>query len=91
MVSRLFGIFKRRQEDDDCDQIRDMSSDYIDGELSEASVATVNGHILKCGPCNSFLNTLRATVGLLRSTPKEEPPSDFKQRLRDRLDKERGS
>ena len=89
MVSRLFGIFKGMRSDDDCDEIRAMSSEYIDGELSESGAATVNGHIGKCGPCNSFINTLRATVGLLRSTPKEQPPSDFKQRLQDRLDQER--
>ncbi|MCH7800221.1 MAG: zf-HC2 domain-containing protein [Chloroflexi bacterium] len=66
-----------------------MSSDYIDGELSEARAATVSSHILNCGPCRSFINTLRATVKLLRSTPKEVPPSDYKQRLQERLNEER--
>ena len=77
--------------DDDCEEFRNMSSDYIDGELSEARAATVSSHILNCGPCRTFINTLRATVSLLRSTAKEEPPSGFKQRLRDRLDQGRGN
>ena len=77
--------------DDDCDEVRGTSSDYIDGELSEAGTAKVRAHILKCGPCEAFINTLRATVSLLRSTAKEEPPSGFKQRLRDRLDQGRGN
>jgi anti-sigma factor RsiW len=76
---------------DDCEEVRGMSSDYIDGELNTAKVSNVNSHILKCGPCDAFIKTLRATVSLLRSTPKQQPPSDFKQRLRDRLDQEQNN
>jgi len=76
---------------DDCEEVRGMSSDYIDGELNKPEVAKVRTHILNCGPCDTFINTLRATVGLLRSTPKQQPPSDFKQRIRDRLDQEQNN
>mgnify|MGYP000055910903 FL=1 len=63
-----------------------MSSDYLDGELSQCGAATVSRNILKCGPCASFINTLQATVSLLRSTPKEKPSPDFKQRIREQLE-----
>ncbi|MAP40172.1 MAG: hypothetical protein CL879_11225 [Dehalococcoidia bacterium] len=85
VVSRLFGIFKGMRSDDDCDEVRGMSSDYIDG------AATVSRHILKCGHCASFINTLQVTVGILRSPLKENSTPDFKQRIREQLNRERGN
>ena len=38
-----------------------------------------------------IVNTLHATVGLLRSTPKEKPSPDFKQRIREQVNRERGN
>ena len=91
MVSQLFGIFNGMRSDDDCDEVRGMSCDYLDGKLGQCGAATVSRHILKCGPCASFANTLHATVGLLRSTPKEKPSPDFKQRIREQVNRERGN
>ena len=54
MVSQLFGIFNGMRSDDDCDEVRGMSSDYLDGELGQCGAATVSRHILKCGPCASL-------------------------------------
>ena len=79
------------RSDDDCDEVRGMSSDYIDGALSQNGAATVSRHILKCGHCASFINTLQVTVGILRSPLKEKPTRDFKQRIREQLNRERGN
>ncbi len=80
---RLFDIFKRK--DLDCGDVRAASSDFIDGDVSDRERARIAFHLERCGPCRSFINTLRATVNLLRSTPAPEPPKDFKQRIRDSL------
>ncbi len=85
MVSRLIRMFGRRDRDLDCNDVREHSSNYIDEELADETAKKIREHISWCGPCNSFINTLVATVGLLRSTPKEEPPSDFKDRIRKHL------
>ncbi len=74
MVSRFLRIFSRMGGDDDCREVRNLSSDYIDDELDSASKERVTDHLRRCGPCNAFVNTLRATVNILRSTPKSEAP-----------------
>jgi anti-sigma factor (TIGR02949 family) len=84
MVSRLIGIFRRKQ-DADCQEVHDLSSDFIDEEMDDTSVTRMRSHLDKCPPCRAFVNSLKATVNLLRSTPKNEAPPDFRQRVRDNL------
>ena len=84
MVSWIIGIFKRREEPD-CQHVRDLSSDYIDGELDEVMVEKVGSHLGWCAPCNAFVNTLRATVELLRASPKRRAPDSLRDRLRETL------
>lgn len=90
MVSRLLGLFKGRRDDADCHEVRQLSSDYIDGDLRDADVKRVNRHLEWCPPCNAFIETLRATVNMLRNTPKREAPEDFRQRVREAIEDERG-
>ncbi len=85
MAPRLFNIFKRREPELDCEHVHDMSSDFIDDDLTEEAKQNLASHLEWCPPCNAFINTLRATVGRLRSTPKEVPPDDFKERVRESI------
>ena len=82
MVTRLIGLFRRRNQEADCREVRTLSSDYIDEELEQAEAERVSRHLEWCSPCNWFVETLRATVKMLRATPKREAPSDFRQRVR---------
>ncbi len=91
MVSRFFGMFKRNRLDDDCREVRERSSDLVDGDIDEPSERRIRGHIGRCGPCNAFMNTLRATVGLLRSTPKEEPSEGFRARVLENIRRDQNS
>lgn len=84
---RFFNIFKRRELD--CQEVRDVSSDFIDGDVSDKQKARIAFHLERCGPCTAFVNTLRATVELLRSAPDAELPAGFKQRIRDSLGDQR--
>jgi hypothetical protein len=88
MVSRLKGIFRRRQPHSGCREVHKLSSDYIDEELDQPTTENLKAHLNRCGPCNSFINTLKATVSLLRSTPRREAPGDFKERIRQRMREE---
>ena len=88
MVSRIIGLFRRRDVEPDCEEVRGLSSDLIDGDLDSAAELRVKSHLEKCGPCNAFVKTLRATVGLLRSSPKRTAPADLKQRIRDNIERE---
>ena len=87
MVSRIIGMFKRKGDDLDCDDVKELSSDYIDEDLKDARVSQMGRHLGWCGPCNAFVKTLRATVGLLRATPKQEAPDGFRDRVRENLRK----
>ena len=78
-------MLMRRDPDPDCEHVREMSSDFIDDDLDEEANQMVVAHLEWCPPCTAFINTLRATVGLLRSTPREAPPVDFKERVRDTI------
>ena len=82
MVSRLTGIFRRQDKEPDCEEVRSLSSDYIDEELDEPTKKRVGSHLSKCGPCDAFMRTLRATVNLLRATPKRDAPDGFRERVR---------
>ena len=88
MVSRLIGMFKRHGMDDDCLEVRDRSSDFVDEDVDDATGQRIRLHIGRCGPCNSFINTLRATVNLLRSTPKKEPTEGFRARVLENIRKD---
>ena len=91
MISRLTGIFRRHDDETDCTELRDLSSDYIDGELDAATSAKVNRHLEWCGPCNAFVNTLRATVAMLRAVPRRDAPDGFRERIRESVAQHRDS
>ena len=93
MVSRFFGMFKRSDGAEDCAdpgciEVREHSSEYIGGELDETAETKISKHVGWCKPCNSFISTLRATVELLRIIPKRKAPSDFRQRIMERIHKD---
>lgn len=70
---------------EDCKRIRELSSDYIDEELSQDMRIMVEEHILVCKRCKIYLNTLRKTIELSKSIPKPSIPEDVSIRLHERL------
>ena len=84
---RFFNIFKRRELD--CPEVREASSDFVDGDVSDKKRARIAFHLERCGPCTAFVNTLKATVDLLRAAPDQELPAGFKQRIKDSLGDQR--
>lgn len=91
MVSRIVGMFKRHRMDDDCLEVRERSSDLVDGDIDDPTEQRIKGHLARCGPCNSFMNTLRATVALLRSTPKKEPSEGFQAKVLENIRRDQKS
>ena len=89
VLSRLFSVFGRGEAD--CDAVRATSSDYIDTDIGERQRARISSHLERCAPCRAFINTMRATVNLLRSAIESEPPDGFEQRVKERIADERQS
>ncbi len=92
-IKMIFRIprFLRRSAETDCTEVRELSSDYIDGELGDRDTGRVRSHLDICPPCRAFVNTLKATVGLLRSSPKRQAPDEFRERLHKAVRKQEGS
>ena len=84
MLSRLLSVF-RRNADVGCADTRNIASDYLDEDVEPDLRRRVRDHLEKCGPCVSFLNTLRATVGLLRNLESTPAPPQFADRVSSKL------
>lgn len=58
-------------------QVEEMLSAYLDGELSPKEQARVEKHLAQCADCAQNLHTLRQTVALLRELPLVAVPRSF--------------
>jgi predicted anti-sigma-YlaC factor YlaD len=58
----------------DCEQARQRVSLQLDGELSPHETLLLERHLGGCSACEAFASGVRASTGLLRSTPLEPTP-----------------
>ena len=91
MIDRFARLFRRERAESECARVRALSSDFIDEELDEESAEKVRAHLKWCDDCEGFFNTLRATIGLLRSSKRQEAPPPLTERIRQRLRREGAS
>lgn len=67
----------------ECQRIRDVTSDYLDGVLPHESAGSTVRHLDECLSCARFLDELRTTVGFLEQLCIEAPlPSSEQKALR---------
>ena len=69
----------------DCIDTRQLSSDYLDENLSPSKLSAIQSHLSNCGPCQAFVDTLASTIGILSRFPRVTLPSSFKQSLMDKI------
>ena len=55
----------------------DLLSLYIDGQLEGPQLGRLESHLATCPSCQADLETLKSTVGLLRSLPSASPMRSF--------------
>lgn len=87
MLSIFRRIFKGGELD--CEDVRQMSSDYIEDQLPPTKLASVQQHLSGCGPCRAFVETLTTTIGLLGRLPRVSVPPSFKENLNSKIRRER--
>jgi len=69
----------------DCEKIRELFSEYIDGVLDKANTDLVEEHLSKCEPCRKELNKLIKMLEILKNLKKEDTPPDFLETLQERI------
>ena len=82
-VRRLFGTRELS-----CDDIVELSSDYVDDEISGSVARRFRRHIDDCTDCNTFVATFRATVMTLRDIPRLAASADLRARVKECIEAE---
>ncbi len=80
-MRRFPRFFRKDKEDLDCEEVRALASDHVDGDLDETSSTRLHAHLGWCGPCQAFISTFSKTVNLLKRIPQESPPPGLKERI----------
>ncbi|HUX88107.1 MAG TPA: zf-HC2 domain-containing protein [Chloroflexota bacterium] len=57
--------------------VHEMLSEYLDGQLDEATRQRVEAHLVTCADCRADYETLRQTVRVLRQLPMRAVPRGF--------------
>ncbi|MXY45673.1 MAG: hypothetical protein F4Y44_01565 [Chloroflexi bacterium] len=79
-IMRLFG---RGVMPPACAEARAYSSEYIDGELTDAELEhRIRLHISGCPLCEAFFRTMRETIAVLHQVPAQTAPAGFTDRVR---------
>ena len=64
-----------------CDDVIQLLTDYIDGELEPDSQSRLDGHFKVCPPCVKFLETFKVTVELTGTFRCEDIPEAVSEKL----------
>ncbi len=88
----MFRPFKKlfHRGEMDCKEVRKLSSDYLEDDVAPAKRSAIHAHLSKCGPCQAFVATLAATIGLLSRLPRVPAPPSFKRSLLERTKRSEG-
>ena len=86
-LERIARLFRRTELD--CTDVRKMSSEYMEGNLSPSLMERFRAHISKCGPCQTFVDSLMSMVGMLTKMPKMSSPPTLNESIMNRIAEER--
>lgn len=86
MIGLLHKLFHRG--DADCNEVRKLSSDYLEEDLTPTKRSAIQAHLSNCGPCRAFVDTLASTIGILSRFPKVAAPPTLHDSVMDRINRE---
>jgi anti-sigma factor RsiW len=69
----------------DHQRAQERLSDYLDGDLSGASLEELEAHLETCTECQAELESLRKTLSVLGGLKPVEPSPDFLQQVNQKL------
>ncbi len=71
----------------DCQDVVELATDLIEGDLDAATAVRVDEHLLVCSGCAEYVDQMRRTAAALRALGRPEHaeplPADLKRRLLD--------
>lgn len=70
----------------DCSRFTELFSGYIDDALDDQASLMLEKHLAVCGTCAEQLRELRACIAALQSLEPIQAPSDFLDRVRQRIE-----
>ena len=65
-----------------CDELRASGSELIDGECSEEMLSRLTAHLNECDDCDTWQDSLRATVELLKTMPQNQVSDDTIEKVK---------
>ncbi|KNY25220.1 zf-HC2 domain-containing protein [Pseudobacteroides cellulosolvens] len=68
-----------------CEDIRELISQYIDGDMNSDLLSEFEEHILSCEDCRKELHDVKNVIAMLNNTPEEDLPLNFKDELHEKL------
>jgi len=69
----------------DHEAVRDLLSEYVDGDLPYDRAREVGEHLESCAECRAHLERYQESLRHLRSLPRAEPPGDLEQKIKKRI------
>lgn len=70
-----------------CEEIKNLISHYLEDDLDSVVKQELDAHFSSCNSCASELRQMRQMLSGLKELPEAEPPLNFLQLVRQRLDK----
>ncbi len=64
-----------------CGNLRTQLPDYLDGAAKESICRAIEEHLAGCADCRVQVDTLKKTITLYRTAPREAVPNDVHERL----------
>lgn len=71
----------KHQHTDLCEQLQAQLPDYLDGEARAEICRAIEAHLADCDDCRIVVDTLKKTLTLYRSAPREKVSADVHARL----------
>lgn len=65
----------------DCNRVRDLISEYVDGMLTGHTVEAIEAHVSGCAECAKEVAVLKAIVHEAGQVTALEPPTELRQRI----------
>lgn len=64
-----------------CKEVVELASEYLEGAMTTEQMTRFELHMNLCDGCSSFVEQVRATVGMANLLPEDEIPDDVKSKL----------